>query len=178
MHAIAAGGGGSTINANSQLSVASLTCTGDISARDVSALGELHADGATVLNGTLTVAGTNVMTSLAQKQNVFTASTPLSVGAVTSSGIIRSNGGGSDGCGSVQIQGNGAELTFWHLNTYRWSWFCNPNQFRLQLHSAVKGLTIDIQHTTGFVTHLGGSGTASDASLPSKSPKYNWRAKS
>ena len=108
-----------------------------------------------VLNGTLTVAGTNIMTSLAQKQNALTASTSLSLSAVTTSGSIRSNGGGSDGCGSVQIQGNGAELTWYHLNTFRWSLFCNPVQTRLQLYSGGKGLTIDIHYTTGHVSFLG-----------------------
>ena len=59
-----ANAGGSTINASTQLAVASVTCTGDISARDVTATHELHVDGAAVLNGSLTVAGTNVMTTL------------------------------------------------------------------------------------------------------------------
>ena len=52
------------IGTSSQLSVASVTCTGDISARDVTATRELHVDGAAVLNSTLTVAGTNVMSAI------------------------------------------------------------------------------------------------------------------
>ena len=165
MTAIANAGGGSTIDANTQLAVASVTCTEDISGRDLIATRELHVDGATVLNSSLTVDGTNVMSAIADKQNAITGATSLSLSAVTTSGAIRSNGGGSDGCGSVSIQGNGAELTWYHLNTFRWSLFCNPVQTRLQLYSGGKGLTVDIHYTTGFVIFLGGSGTASDASL-------------
>ena len=74
----AGGGGGTTIDASTQLAVAGVTASGDISARDVTVTQELHVDGAAVLNGTLTVAGTNVMSALAAKQDALTASTALS----------------------------------------------------------------------------------------------------
>ena len=114
MTAIANAGGGTTINANTQLSVASVTCTGDISARDVSATRELHVDGATVLNGTLTVSGTNIVTAIAAKQNLLTTSTALSVASVTTSGYstlngVRVSGGqGQHGTGaSLRLTGTG-----------------------------------------------------------------------
>ena len=82
MSTIAANAGAS-ISSTSQLSVASLTCTGDIQGRDVVATRELHVDGACVLNGSLTCGGVNVMTSLIGKQAALTTSSNLSVGTVT-----------------------------------------------------------------------------------------------
>ena len=67
MDAVANAGGGTTINANTQLAVAGVTASGDISARDVIASrdlianGELHCDGPTQLNGTLTITGTSTV---------------------------------------------------------------------------------------------------------------------
>ena len=102
------------IGTSSQLAVASVTCTGDVTARDLAATGELHADGATVLNGTLTVAGTNVMTAIAAKMNSTTTSTALSVGSVTTSasstlnGLRVSGGQGQNGTGaSLRVTGTG-----------------------------------------------------------------------
>ena len=63
MAAIASAGGGTTINATTQLSLAGVTASGDIQARDLVATRDLHVDGAAVLNGTLTVGGSNVMTA-------------------------------------------------------------------------------------------------------------------
>ena len=82
---------GSSLGASTQLSVASLSCSGDVQARDVVATRELHADGAAVLNstltvagattitGTLTVGGSNLATAIAAKQNALTTSSALSV---------------------------------------------------------------------------------------------------
>ena len=67
MDAIANAGGGNTIDASTQLALAGVTASGDISARDViasrdlTASGELHCDGPTQLNGTLTVTGTSTV---------------------------------------------------------------------------------------------------------------------
>ena len=95
--------GGTTIDANTQLAVASVTCTGDITARDLTATRELHVDGATLLNGTLTVAGTNVMSAIAAKQNALTASTALSLSSVTASNgmVITGGRGGVSTAGAV-----------------------------------------------------------------------------
>ena len=57
MTAIAAASG-TTISASSQLSLTSITASGDIQARDLVATRELHCDGPTVLNSTLAVGGT------------------------------------------------------------------------------------------------------------------------
>ena len=56
MQAIAAAGG-TTIDATTQLSVASVTATGDLQGHDVVATNELHVDGSAVLNGDVTIAG-------------------------------------------------------------------------------------------------------------------------
>ena len=88
-----ASAGSSAINANTQLAVASVTCTGDITARDLTATRELHVDGATVLNGTLTVAGSNVMSAIAAKQNELTASSTLTLSSVIASNGVTITGG-------------------------------------------------------------------------------------
>ena len=94
---------GASISSSSQLSIASLTASADIQGRDVRPTRELHADGAAVLNSTLsvagnatmsalTVAGTNVLTALSGKQATLTTSSSVSVGSVTTSGYSTMNG--------------------------------------------------------------------------------------
>ena len=115
MSTIAANAGAS-ISSTTQLSVASVTCTGDIQGRDVVATRELHADRAAVLNssltvagnttmsGTLTVAGTNVMTILSGKQAALTTSSAVSVASVSSSTGMTITGGRGG------VSTNGAQL--------------------------------------------------------------------
>ena len=73
MQAIAAAG--TTIDATTQLSVASVTATGDLQGRDVVATQELHADGAAIFNSTLAVAGNTTIggTLLVNNVNVVSA---------------------------------------------------------------------------------------------------------
>ena len=87
-----ANAGGSTINANTMLSVASVTCSGDISSRDVTATRELHVDGAAVLNSSLTVGGVNVMSAIASKQNALTSSAALSCSTLSASSTVSLSG--------------------------------------------------------------------------------------
>ena len=62
---------GNAVGAAGNLSLTSVTASGDISAHDATATRELHVDGNTVLNGSLTVGGTNVLTALASKQAAY-----------------------------------------------------------------------------------------------------------
>ena len=126
MTAIANAGGGTTISATTQLSLAGVTASGDIQGRDIVATRELHADGAMVLNGTLavggaatlsgtlTVGGSNVMTAIAAKQNALTTTTALSVASVTTTsastlnGVRVSGGQGQAGTGAnLRVVGTG-----------------------------------------------------------------------
>ncbi len=50
-------------------------------------------DGAAVLNGSLTVAGTNVMITLSGKQNLLSASSAVTVATVTASTGLTVTGG-------------------------------------------------------------------------------------
>ena len=107
---------GASISSTTPLSVASVTCTGDILGRDVVATRELQADGAAVLNstltvagnttmsGTLTVAGTNVLNSLAAKQAALTSTSGVSVATVSATTGMTITGGRGG------VSTNGAQL--------------------------------------------------------------------
>ena len=83
---------GNAVGAASNLSLTSVTASGDISARDLVARRELHVDGAAVLNSSLTVAGTNVLSAIAAKQGAITSTTVLSASSLTTSGYSTMNG--------------------------------------------------------------------------------------
>ena len=144
---------GASISSTSQLSVASVTCTGDIQGRDVVATRELHADGAAVLNssltvagnttmsGTLTVAGTNVMTSIAAKQAALTTTSAVSVATVaatTGMTITGGRGGVSTNGAQLRVVSSNSSMTtapsiiYWGVNNedhqcfeYNYLGFCH-----------------------------------------------------
>ncbi len=63
-----------------------------------------------MLNGTLTIGGTNVISAIAAKQNALTASTALSVGSVSAAtGVSMTGGrGGNPAAGEqLRLTGNG-----------------------------------------------------------------------
>ncbi len=180
MTAIANAGGGTTITASTQLSLAGVTASGDIQARDLVATRELHVDGAAICNSTLTVAGTNVMTSLAQKQNLLTTSTSLSLGAVTTSasstlnGLRVSGGQGQNGTGaSLRVTGTGdlvynTNALYFGGNSvdtqlFELSWLGFNHFYRANTSTAwTQSMGIS---STGVWTFYRGYGAASDRSL-------------
>ncbi len=166
MEAIANAGGG--IDASTQLAVAAVTASGDISARDVIVSRELHVDGAAILNS-LTVGGANVLSALAAKQDALTSSTALSCSTLSASGAITSNGGGFENAGRVNSSGWGAEYAWFSQNVQRWSLYLKPQTSNLQMWTANggKGSTYEINYGTGHVSFMGGSTNVSDASLKS-----------
>ena len=99
-----ASAGGTTISPTTQLSVASVTCTEDIQGRDIVATRELHVDGAAVLNNSLTVSGTDVLSALSGKENSLSASSAVSVATVTASTGMTITGGRGG------VSTNGAQL--------------------------------------------------------------------
>ena len=175
-----ANAGGSTIDASSQLTVASVTAGGDIQARDLLATRELHVDGAAILNGTLTVGGVNLQTAIAPKQNALTASTALNVASVTTSGIcnlngIRVSGGqGQHGTGaslrvtgtgdlvyntsSLYFGGNSVDTHVFELSWLGFNHFYRPNATTAWTQSM--GIS-----SSGYWTYYRGHGDASDRSL-------------
>ena len=120
----------SSFSSSSQLSIAGITCTADIQGRDLVATRDLHCDGNTMLNGTLTAgaatlssltpAGTNVLFALSRKQSTLTASSSLSISsstasnASTMSGGLRISGGqGTLGTGvSLRLTGTGDSVNY------------------------------------------------------------------
>ena len=178
-----ANAGSSSINANTQLSVASVTASGDIQARDLVATRELHVDGATVLNGSLTAGGVDLVSAIAAKQNTLTATTALSVASVTASAYSTLNGvrvaGGQGYAGngaSLRVTGTG-DLTYNTSALYfggnnldtqslELSWLGFNHFYRANAATAwTQSMGIS---NTGYWTFYRGYGAASDRSLKGK----------
>ena len=184
---------GASIRSTTQLSIASVTCTGDIQGRDVVATRELHADGAAVLNstltvagnttmsGSLTVAGTNVVTAISGKQAALTASSNLSIASLTTSAAstlnsVRVSGGqGTNGTGgNLRVVGTGdlvynTSSVFWGGNSIDMHVLELPWLGYADFHgpnaSTAWAQSMNISTSTGAWTFYKGYGAASDQSL-------------
>ena len=162
---------GSTISSTTQLSVASVTCTGDIQGRDISATRELHVDGAAFCNSTLTVAGVDVMTALAAKQNALTASSALSCSTLSASGTISMSGGGDFGGPLLRLyspstQGSAIEFGQGSARTFHIQQSTSTLQFWRSLYNT-QAMQIS---NAGYVHFFAGYGSASDQRLKTPNP--------
>ena len=181
-----------TIGAASQLSLTSVTASGDIQARDLIATRELQCDGAAVLNsslsvgGALTVTGTgNIATVLSGlssgKQATITSSTALSAGSLTTAsasnmnGLRITGGQGYQGTGAnLQVCGTGDSMyntsgLFWgtsSVNTMVWELsHLGFNHFYRTSGTGAWTQTMAISLSSGGWTWYRSFGAASDRSL-------------